>query len=247
MWTCLLKQRRRDKHFSVKWARPRCTLCFKLWKVNINTRTSCTILEANLSSWLQAERKNIKHRVHLQVSAPDGCQWPAPTPPHYLLVFNEAAQSVDYTIKLSHIKTCKSSTLWPPLAAAVFGIKRQGYLVHYLWLVLLMSDLLWTMRRTEVNSNEHGNERLQPAVQNVGFFVLLFTERGFFFIQQKLYSIPQNHHNNCGKCAGINFSILNRETRTYSTWTATWWVTEAHGRSCPCRFSLRKTFLTEIY
>lgn len=36
-----------------------------------------------------------------------------------------------------------------------------------------MSDLLWTMRRTEVNSNEDGNEVLQPLVQYVDFCCLM--------------------------------------------------------------------------
>lgn len=37
-----------------------------------------------------------------------------------------------------------------------------------------MSDLLWTMRRTEVNINEHGNEMLQLAEQYVGFYAFIY-------------------------------------------------------------------------
>lgn len=70
---------------------------------------------------------------------------------------------------------------WPLLTAAVCGVRTQGYLVRYLWLVLLMSDLLWTMRRTEVNSNERSNEMLLQDV----CFCFLFTAWSFFIVLQR--------------------------------------------------------------
>lgn len=70
---------------------------------------------------------------------------------------------------------------WPLLTAAVCGVRTQGYLVRYLWLVLLMSDLLWTMRRTEVNSNERSNEMLLQDVCSC----FLFTAWSFFIALQR--------------------------------------------------------------
>lgn len=120
-----------------------------------------------------------------------GCAWPRPASSNLTVSLWGNTKCLLHDIKLIHIQKKKRKEkkkwrkrvrpAWPLLTAAVCGVRTQGYLVRYLWLVLLMSDLLWTMRRTEVNSNERSNEMLLQDVCSC----FLFTAWSFFIALQR--------------------------------------------------------------
>lgn len=189
-------ERRRDNRFSAKWSHRRLWLVRTTpgqvevphWKKQKQTKSRIYHLNWKTVRWCWSDTREA---ALMRARGEPGCAWPRPASSNLTVSLWGNTKCLLHDIKLIHIQKKKRKEkkkwrkrvrpAWPLLTAAVCGVRTQGYLVRYLWLVLLMSDLLWTMRRTEVNSNERSNEMLLQDV----CFCFLFTAWSFFIALQR--------------------------------------------------------------